>query len=662
MNRLEKERSAYLQHASHQKIDWFPWSDEAFDKAKSEDKPVFLSSGAIWCHWCHVMAKESFYDDEIAGIMNENFIAIKLDRDERPDIDRRYQQAVAAMGFSGGWPLSVFLTGDKKPFYGGTYFPPVDMYGRTGFKTILLAVSELYRTKKDEINEQSDQFVTLLNQPDTVPGEISAAMTDHAAQGMLPYIDKLHGGFGKAPKFPMSGAIEFLLNRYFFTREEDLGGLLKKTLNGMANGGFHDQLGGGFHRYSTDEAWTIPHFEKMTDDNAWLLRNYIDAYSVFGDSRYREVAEGILRFVNKELSHPDGGFYASIDADVTPDDEGGYFTWTDEDFKRVLNEEEYRMLSLYFLHKRNAVHHDPAKMVLSVMMTVEELAGKVGTDIETVKAVIRRGKVKLLVERDRRTKPFIDKALYTSLNGMMIAAYLKAYRVLQDETVRDCALKALNRILEINVADDRLYHSEGVKALLDDYIYLIDALLAAYEATGDPSHLEKAMKYTDKCIELFRDEEKGGFYDTDEEVIGTRLKGVEDIPRPSANALAIMLLTKLSFVTDDDRYRHVAERALKFFSLQARTMGIHAGYYFCAMDAFFHMLKLDISAQPMSPLATEALQEFYPYKAIRYGGDSGNIIPCAGNTCYDPIDSADGLRKFFQTFSKPWWWRKPAHG
>lgn len=649
MNMLENERSAYLRHAASQKIEWFPWSEEAFEKAKREDKPVFLSSGAIWCHWCHVMAKESFEDDEIAQVLNENFIAIKLDRDERPDIDRRYQQAVAAMGFSGGWPLSVFLTGDKKPFYGGTYFPPVDMYGRTGFKTILLAVSELYRTKKDEINEQSDQFAVLLNQPDTVPGEISMAMTDHAAQSMLPYIDKLHGGFGKAPKFPMSGAVEFLLNRYFFTREEGLGGLLKKTLDGMANGGFHDQLGGGFHRYSTDEAWVVPHFEKMTDDNAWLLRNYIDAYSVFGNSRYREVAEGILRFVNKELFQPDGGFYASMDADVTPDDEGGYFTWTDEDIRRALNEDEYKVLSAYFLHKPNAVHHDPEKMVLSVMMTIEELAGKVDMDSETVKAIIRQGKTKLLEERDARTKPFIDKALYTSLNGMMISAYLKAYRVLQDETIRDLALKSLGRILEINAADDRLYHSEGVKALLDDYVYLIDALISAYEVTGDAAYLEKAQRFMDRCIELFRDEDKGGFFDTDEEVIGTRLKGVEDIPRPSANALAIMILIKLSLMTGDDGYRRVAERSLKLFSHQAQIIGLHAGYYFCAVDAFFHALKFDISVPPASPLAAEALREFYPYTVIRYGGDSGNIIPCVGSTCYDPIDNADGLRKLFQT-------------
>ncbi|OPY77369.1 MAG: hypothetical protein A4E64_01154 [Syntrophorhabdus sp. PtaU1.Bin058] len=290
-------------------------------------------------------------------------------------------------------------------------------------------------------------------------------------------------------------------------------------------------------------------------------------------------------------------------------------------------------------------------MVLSVRMTVEELAGKAGMDMETVKALIRQGKAKLLSERDSRTKPFVDKALYTSLNGMMVAAYLKAYRVLQDETIRDVALKTLARILETNVADDRLYHSTGIKALLDDYIHLADALLSAYEITGDPSYLNDARKYVDRSIELFLDEENGGFYDTDEEVIDVRLKGVEDVPRPSANAIAIMILTRLSLMTDDDRYRHVAEETLKFFSVQARTMGLHAGYYFCAMDAFFHTLKLDINAQPTSPLATETLKEFYPYTAIRYGGDENRIIPCIGSTCYEPIDNADGLRKFLSRIS-----------
>ena len=345
MNRLAQEKSAYLRHAADQKIDWYPWSEEAFEKAQKEDKPVFLSSGAIWCHWCHVMAKESFEDDEVAELLNDRYVAIKLDRDERPDVDRRYQQAVTAMGVNGGWPLSVFLTPEKIPFYGGTYFPVTDSFGKPGFKTLLKAMSEFYKTRKDEVYENSRKFHDFLKQQSPKKGKVSEVLVGEAIKSIMRGFDKTHGGFGSSPKFPMSGAIEFLLNRYFFTKDQTIEYALKKTLIAMASGGFYDQLGGGFHRYSTDEAWTVPHFEKMTEDNAWLLRNYADAYSLFGDEFFKKVAENIIFFTRSELSRPDGGFYASMDADVTPDDEGGYFTWTDDEVRSTLTADEYAVFS-----------------------------------------------------------------------------------------------------------------------------------------------------------------------------------------------------------------------------------------------------------------------------------------------------------------------------
>ena len=555
MNKLANEKSAYLQHAAHQKINWYPWSDEAFEKAKQEDKPVFLSSGAIWCHWCHVMAKESFEDNEVALILNENFIAIKLDRDEMPDIDRRYQQAVAAMGFGGGWPLSIFLTSDRKPFYGGTYFPPGEGFGRPAFKTILMAITQLYSAKRDEVIESSEKILDMLKQKPMGTGELRESIIDEGTSIIMKSIDTLYGGFGKTPKFPMSGAIEFLLGRYFFNRDEVLGAALRKTLTFMAKGGYHDQLAGGFHRYSTDQAWIIPHFEKMADDNAWLLRNYVDAYSLFGDPYFREVAEGIISFTRNELSHPDGGFYASQDADVTPDDEGGYFTWTDEDFRKLLDDEEYKVLAPYFLHDRGMMHHDPAKRVLYLDKSPEDVAKMVGMDVETVNGIIERGKKKLLAARETRIKPIIDTALYSSLNGMYISAFLKAYRVLKDEEMKGFALKSLEKILTINTDDDNLLHTPGVKGLLDDHIHLIDALVSAYEVTGDESYLGNADLLMSRSIELFWDKDEGGFFDTDEEVLGTRLKGIEDIPQPSANSIAIILLLKLAFMRDKAEYR-----------------------------------------------------------------------------------------------------------
>lgn len=649
MNRLASERSAYLRHAARQKIDWYPWSEEAFEKAGREDKPVFLSSGAIWCHWCHVMAKESFEDDEAAAILNERYVAIKLDRDERPDIDRRYQQAVAAMGQGGGWPLSVFLTPDKKPFFGGTYFPPVEHHGMPGFKTLLLAISQYYREKKQEIEESGGRFLDSVRIDRGSPGNISDALIDAAAKKMLSVVDKLHGGFGDAPKFPMSGAVEFLLGRLFFTGEESLAFLLKKTLTAMAAGGFCDQIGGGFHRYSTDSAWGVPHFEKMTDDNAWLLRNYCDAYNAFGEPFFKEVAHGIIEFVNRDLSHPDGGFYASMDADVTPDDEGGYFTWTQEEFRSVLSDEEFHVLSAHLFNPGNTVHHDPGKVVLSVLETVGDVAAKTGMQAGDVKRIIASGKKKLLSAREKRQKPYIDTSIYTSLNGMMISAYCRAYRTLGDRALLDRAESAMLKVLGLNERDGELYHCEGVKAFLDDHVFLTDALLSLYEATGRGDYLDKAKTYMDRCIDRFWDASDGGFFDTQEEVVGLRLKGIEDVPRPSANSLAILVLLKLGLVSDDERYQGCVKGSLEAFVKEATLMGIHGGYYFCALDALYRMAKLDVRAAAGSQLAEAALGSYHPYSFVVYGESRENrIIPCIGTTCYEPVDTADKLRGFLK--------------
>ena len=423
------------------------------------------------------MAKESFEDDEVAELLNDRYVAIKLDRDEHPDVDRRYQQAVTAMGASGGWPLSVFLTPEKIAFYGGTYFPVTDSFGKPGFKTLLKAMSEFYKTRKDEVYESSKKFHDFLKQQSPKKGKVSEVLVGEAVKSIMKGFDKTHGGFGSAPKFPMSGAIEFLLNRYFFTKDQAIEYALKKTLIAMASGGFYDQLGGGFHRYSTDEAWTVPHFEKMTEDNAWLLRNYADAYSLFNDEFFKKIAENIIFFIRSELSRPDGGFYASMDADVTPDDEGGYFTWTDDEVRSILTADEYAVFSLYFMHTKNTMHHDDKKFVLSVSMGVNDIASASRSTRKMSKTVLESARRKLLDARNKRQKPFVDSALYTSLNGMMIAAYLKAYRALGDERLKEFAINSLERILQINVEDGRLLHSQGVKALLDDYIYFVDALI-----------------------------------------------------------------------------------------------------------------------------------------------------------------------------------------
>ncbi len=650
MNRLSKEKAAYLKHSAYQKIDWYPWSEEAFERAKREDKPVFLSSGAIWCHWCHVMAKECFEDEEVVRLLNEHCINIKLDRDERPEIDRIYQQAVAAMGSGGGWPLSVFLTPDKKPFFGGTYFPPEDSYGRPGFKKVVRMVGDFYREKKEEISGYVEKLMGFLKPEPTVPGSIKKTMVSDAAAAVLSEFDPQNGGFGKAPKFPMAGAMEFLVNQCFMGRKESIVFTVEKTLEAMAKGGFHDQLGGGFHRYSVDEAWIVPHFEKMADDNAWLLRNYVDAYHLFGDEYFRRVAEGIITFTREVLSDPEGGFYASQDADVTPDDEGGYFTWTDGEFRNVLNDEEYKILSLHLLHERGSMHHDRAKKVLFVATEAQEIAEKFGREVETVAEIIGRGKKKLLGEREKRETPFVDTTFYTSLNGMLVSAYLKAYRALGDSSVKDFALKTLERITKLHSVNNGLLHTEGVTALLDDYVHLIDAFIAAYEVTGNSAYRDRASGYMNQCIEKFWDSEDGGFFDTEEEVVGVRLKRIEDIPHPSANSVAIIALLKLFFIADKEIYFHYAETALKAFSSGAKGMGIHSGYYYCAVDAFYHMIKLNLETSPSGDLAAIARVIFHPYISMAYGEDKGCVTPCKRGSCFDPICTPEGLRDFLKKY------------
>jgi uncharacterized protein YyaL (SSP411 family) len=648
VNRLASEKSTYLKHAADQQIDWYPWSDEPFERARKEDKPVFLSTGAVWCHWCHVMAKESFHDEAVVRLLNEYYICIKLDRDERPDIDRRYQQAVAAMGNGSGWPLSVFLTPERKPFFGGTYFPPEDSHGRPGFRKVLRSVSDFYRDKRGEVEEYTKNLLDYLKPGPGESGAVEKSLIEKAEAQILSDFDRQNGGFGASPKFPMNGAIEFLLNRYFLAGNETAGLAVRKTLEAMARGGFHDQIGGGFHRYSVDEVWLVPHFEKMADDNAWLLRNYVNAWSVFDVEYFRNVAEGIISFVREVLSDPEGGFYASQDADVTPDDEGGYFTWTEEAFRKPLTPEEYAVLSLHLLHERGAMHHDPGKRVLFISLEPEEIAKRTGMNVKKVLELIVSGREKLLAERRKRETPFIDKTMYTSLNGMFVTSFLSASRAFGGKDVRDFALMSLDRMLKLRLKGDVLFHSEGVKAMLDDYIYLVEALLAAYEVTAEVKYLGKAEEVMGVCLAGFWDDNSGGFFDTEDEILGGRLKTVEDVPQPSANASGILQLLKLSAITGKEDYLDRAEKAVTAFSGKAGDLGIHAGHYFSAVSASFHLLRLAVETPPGSELAKTALSFFSPFKNIVYAEDRDRVTPCLNGVCYEPVSDPDKLKTFLR--------------
>lgn len=637
MNRLAKEQSVYLRHAAAQKIDWYPWSDAPFEAAARENKPVLLSSGAAWCHWCHVMAAESFEDNEIAAILNKLFICVKLDRDERPDIDRRYQQAVGAMGSGSGWPLTVFLTPDRKPFFGGTYFPPEDRMGRPSFRKILAAVSDHYRTKKEDAESFAASVMDALKPEALYPGQLEPGLLDHAEKSLLDVFDPRNGGFGSSPKFPMPGAIEFLMRQCSQPEgtHQEAGDAVRKTLMAMMQGGFHDQIGGGFHRYSVDEAWIIPHFEKMADDNAGLLKNYTQASAVFRDEQCREAVESIIAFTSTDLVDPAGGFFASQDADVTPSDEGGYFTWTEAELKEVLTPEEFDVITLNLLHPSGAMHHDPSKRVLAVHRVPGDIAEAMGKEPGAVAAVISSAKSALLKRRMRRTAPLIDRSLYTSLNGMLIAAYFQAYLVFDDHEYLEVAVKSLERIMRERTADSKVLHTAGVTGLLDDYVHLIDAFISGYEATGDQLYVDRAEKIMAQCFDKFLDEEEGGFFDTEEAVLGLRLKRIEDVPHASANALAILLMLKLFVVTGKERYRNEAERSLRIFAPQAAEMGVHAGTFFCALHAYFNSASITIEAGPRTVLARQArIAAVRSLAAIKYGEDNDRVISCFKGVCH----------------------------
>jgi uncharacterized protein YyaL (SSP411 family) len=646
MNRLAQERSAYLNHAAHQKIDWYPWSDEPFERARKEGKPVFLSSGAVWCHWCHVMAKESFENDVSAQLMNELFINIKLDRDERPDIDRRYQLAAAVLGIRGGWPLSVFLTPDRELFHGGTYFPPVEHMGMPSFASVLREVSALYRTRGTDVAIHAAKIKAALAPEPLERSSLERSQLDAAETVMLEQCDFANGGFGSAPKFPLPGALEFLLRRA--AASEAAARAARRALDAMASGGFRDHLGGGFHRYSVDEAWIVPHFEKMTDDNAGLLRNYIDGYAVFRDERYRIVAEEIVRFVREVLSDPAGGFFASQDADVTPDDEGGYFTWTDEEMRQALLPDEYALLSRYYLHVRGSMHHDPARHVLYEAESSGALAQSLGMSLESVKKIIETGNRKLLAARGLREAPFIDRALHADLNGMMISAFFHAYQVLGSDEVRAFAVASLDRVLRDLIAARRVLHVGNVSGVLEDYVHLVDALVAAYEATGDSSYLKRAEEIMDLCIEKFLDRKEGGFFDTEEAVLGTRIKHIQDTPHSAANSAAASVLVKLGLITGKAEYFTIAERLLGIFAVTGSETGVHAGTYFCALQSWFEKTKLTIETPAASSLARAArFHAAATHSVIAYGDDRGRVIPCAGMTCFEPVTDAASMPSAF---------------
>jgi uncharacterized protein len=576
-NRLAGETSPYLLQHAHNPVDWYPWGPEALERAKAEDKPIFLSIGYAACHWCHVMERESFEDESTAAVLNEGFIAIKVDREERPDLDAIYMDAVQAMTGQGGWPMSVFLTPDGAPFYGGTYFPDEPRHGMPSFKQVLAGVIHAWQEQRQQVEQAGAGVAEAITREsrtgaageasDTAPPP-AGWMLDASLVGLERSFDAHHGGWGGAPKFPQPMTIEFLLREHLRTADQRPIAMARRSLDAMAAGGIYDHLAGGFARYATDAAWLVPHFEKMLYDNAQLARAYLHAFQATGDARYREVVEETLAFVEREMLSPEGGFISSLDAD-TEGEEGATYVWTKPQIDGLLGAEAELFNAAYGV---TAEGNWEGRTILSRVRSDEELAAEHGLKSEDVRARLREARGRLLAARAERPQPGRDGKVLASWNGLMIAAFADAARAFERDALMGVAMRAADLILvELRDESGRLHRSfkDGQarqQGVLEDYTHVADGLLALYEVSFDERWFVAARELMDVVLEHFAD--RGGFFDTadDHEPLITRPKGLQDNAVPSGNAMAVTVLLRLAALTGDGRYRDAAERALRLIT------------------------------------------------------------------------------------------------
>ena len=685
-NRLKDSASPYLRSAAHQPIDWHEWNEDVFARAKSEDKPILLDIGAVWCHWCHVIDRESYENSEIARVINENFVPVKVDRDERPDVDSRYQSAISALSGQGGWPLTGFLLPDGKPFFGGTYFPPDDQFGRPGFKRVLLSVADAYKNKRSDLERAANSLVDAVAQAEVFTGARAAfdpGIVAAQIQSVTQQFDIKNGGFGRSPKFPHSSAIDLVLEHYQQTKEKHLLAVAETTLEKMARGGVYDQLAGGFHRYSVDERWLVPHFEKMSYDNSELLRNYLHGWQVTLNPFLRQTAEGIVNWVNETLSdQSEGGFYASQDADYSLDDDGDYFTWTLDELRAALPPVQTRVMELHYdVEAHGEMHHNPAKNVLWVARDVREIAKTLSLEESSVRLAIEGAKGKMLAARIQRPTPYIDRTMYISWNAMFVSAYLAAATVFEGSLGGSCrrfALKTLDRMLRETWSESRGFsHRMGGPVLegsLDDQVFGVIALLDAYEATLDSRYFDAAKRTLDNAIARYGDAEGGGFFDRPHDAapmggLEVRRKPFQDSPTPGANSIGAIALVRMHAYAGDARYYELAQKTLEAFAGIAPQYGMFAATYGLAATLFaHHPMQVVITGRADDPAAhaleaaahrvyrlgkavlrvtpgvsltnlAGALKETLPHLSA----DKSLAVVCAGQTCMPPTSDPTQL-------------------
>ncbi|MBV9925086.1 MAG: thioredoxin domain-containing protein [Acidobacteria bacterium] len=672
-NRMIHETSPYLLQHAHNPVDWFPWGEEAFRRAREEDKPILLSIGYSACHWCHVLMHESFENEETARQMNEQFVNIKVDREERPDLDQIYMNAVQMMTRHGGWPLTVFLTPDLVPFYGGTYFPPVDQHQMPGFPRILAAVAEAYRTRPEEVRQSAWEILSELRRM-SVAQESSEAVNpqilDNAYRGLARSFDPRFGGFGGAPKFPSSMNLDFLLRIYERTGDARALEMVTHSCRMMARGGMYDQLDGGFHRYSTDARWLVPHFEKMLYDNALLTRLYLHTYQATGEHFFRQIAEETLAYVRREMLDESGAFYSTQDAD-SEGVEGKFFVWDREEVETLLGPEDARLFCAYYdvteggnFEERNILHveRDAAEVARAENVTVERLT-----------EALNRGRGRLFNERETRVKPGRDEKVITAWNGLMLEAFAEASAVLEREDYREVAERNAEFILDTVFKDGLLLHvyKDGRAkhvGFLDDYAFVVSGLVTLYETTGRVRWLEAAVSLTDKMVEEFWDEEGGGlFYNgrSGEKLI-VRNKDYFDNATPSGNSVAAEALLRLSVLTGNEGYRRKAVNVLRLVRDAVERYPSAFGYALGAID--FHLstpkeIVVVGEAEQARPLLREVWGRYLPNKVVVHSSiddrDAARLVPllqdrtaqggratayvCQNYTCLQPVNTPEEL-------------------
>jgi hypothetical protein len=652
-NRLINEKSPYLLQHAHNPVDWYPWGNEAFEKAQKEDKPIFLSIGYSTCHWCHVMERESFENEEVAKILNEHFVSIKVDREERPDLDKVYMTYVQASTGSGGWPMSVWLTPDLKPFLGGTYFPPEDRYGRTGFKTILERIAQKWKEERSAIINVSESIVAQLksytSQLDNAEKvTLTPKVFDKAASQFANQFDAEWGGFGGAPKFPRPVIHNFLHNYYARTGDRRVLDMSFFTLRKMAMGGMHDHIslegkgGGGFARYSTDRYWHVPHFEKMLYDNAQLAVSYLEAFQLSGDPFFADIARDIFNYVMCDMTDKDGGFYSAEDADSLPTfeshhkAEGAFYVWEQQEIDALLSKKESEIFSYLFNVKPNGnAQNDPHgeftnKNILIQLYSFEDAAKRFNLSEHDVKTFVQSAKAKLFNARLQRPRPHLDDKILVAWNGLMISAFAKGYQVLGDETYLNAAVKATDFILKT------LYHSNSHRLLrryrqgeasidgkLDDYAFFVQALLDLYESSLNPQYLTIAIRLTESMQNLFEDKLHGGFFNSQEgdTSVILRMKEDHDGAEPSPNSIAALNLLRLAQMTDRHDFRTSAEKTLLYFSQLIEKAPTYLPQMLVALSFYLQKPKQIILAGPlempeMKSLRKVIYQKFIPNKIL----------------------------------------------